>query len=75
MPHISIKCYPKHLSKEQFTRFTEELTTLVEKHLSASEGDISVDYREIPAEKWKDVYDNDIKPRMEQLLKKPGYEM
>lgn len=75
MPHISIKCYPKHLGDAQLARFSEELTALVCRHLSASDGDVSVDYREIPAEEWKTVYDNDIRPRMDRLLKKPGYSM
>lgn len=75
MPHISIKCYPKHLNADQLARLAEEMTAVAKRHLSASDSDISIDYREIPAEEWKCVYDHDIKPRMESLLKKPGYEM
>lgn len=75
MPHVNIKCYPKHLSKQQLSDFSNELTALIKKHLSANDGDISVDYNEIQPEEWKKVYDEDIKPRMNNLLKKPGYEM
>lgn len=76
MPHINIKCYPKHLSEQGFNNFITELTQLAEKHLNAGEGDISINYTEIPAEKWKDeVYDKDIKPNLDHLAKRPGYEM
>lgn len=75
MPHINIQCYPKHLSSQQLSDFSKELTDLIKKHLSAGDGDISIDYKEINPEEWKTVYDESIKPRMNHLLKKPGYEM
>ena len=76
MPHINIKCYPKHLSEKEFKSFITDLTGLAEKHLKASEGDISINYTEVPVEQWKDeVYDKDIKPNLDRLVKKPGYEM
>ena len=76
MPHINIKCYPKHLSEQEMKNFIEELTKLAEKHLKATEEYISISYREIPAEQWKnEVFDKEIKPNMDKLAKKPGYEM
>lgn len=76
MPHIDIKCYPKHLTSAEFETFISELTQLVEKHLHAGEGDISINYTEIPAAQWKArVWDTEILPNISNLAKKPGYSM
>lgn len=75
MPHIDIKCKPKHLSPEQAEAFFEALTNLVVEHLGAKAENISIDYTEIEPDKWKsEVYDPVIKPRLDKLVKKPGYE-
>jgi 4-oxalocrotonate tautomerase len=74
MPHITVQCYPKHLSEGAFHTFIEELTKLAEKHLHASEGDISILYKEIPEAEWKQkIWDKEIAPNLHQLAKKPGY--
>ena len=52
MPHINIKCYPKHLSEQEFKNFITDLTQLAEKHLKAGEGDISINYTEVSSENW-----------------------
>ena len=76
MPHINVKCYPKHLSEKQMSDFVSELTQVIEKHLSATDESISISYEEIPAEQWKDqVFDKEIIPNMGTLAKKPGYDM
>lgn len=76
MPHIHIKCYPKHLSEKEMKAFVTELTQLAEKHLKASEDYVSINYTEIPAEKWKEeVFDKEIRPYHGRLAKEPGYEM
>ncbi len=76
MPHINVKCYPKHLSEQQMKDFIADLTNLTQKHLSASEDSISISYEEIPAEQWKDeVFDKEIKPNIGKLAKDPGYDM
>lgn len=36
MPHVNIQCYPKHLSSQQLSDFSKELTDLIKKHLSAA---------------------------------------
>jgi 4-oxalocrotonate tautomerase len=74
MPHIDIKCYPKHLTDKQFNDFLSNLTILIENHLHAQATDISINYTEILPEDWKSkVYDNDIVPNFDHLAKKPGY--
>jgi 4-oxalocrotonate tautomerase len=76
MPHIDIKCYPKHLSPAEFDAFIKDLTSLAERHLHANEGDISINYTEIPADQWKPlVWDREIAPQMQHLAKKPDYSM
>ncbi len=76
MPHITVQCYPKHLTDAEFARFIQELTQLAEKHLHASEGDISIYYKEIPETDWKEeVWDKVIAPHLLHLAKKPGYRL
>ncbi len=76
MPHINIKCYPKHLTENEMNAFVTELTQLAEKHLKATEEYISISYTEIPADKWKDeVFDKEIRPNIGKLAKDPGYDM
>ena len=76
MPHINIKCYPKHLTENEMNTFVTELTRLAEKHLKATEEYISISYTEIPADKWKDeVFDKEIRPNIGKLAKDPGYDM
>ena len=68
MPHINVKCYPKHLTEKQMSDFVSELTQVIEKHLSATDESISISYEEIPAEQWKDqVFDKEIRPNMGTL--------
>ncbi len=76
MPHIDIKCYPKHLSESEMNTFVAELTELAGKHLKSTEEYISISYTEIPAEQWKEeVFDKDIRPNIGKLAKDPGYDM
>ena len=71
MPHINIKCYPKHLTENEMKSFITD-----EKHLKASENYVSISYTEIPAEQWKEeVYDKEIRPNLGTLAKEPGYDM
>ncbi len=76
MPHIDIKCYPKHLTPAQFNEFISDLTALAQKHLSARESDVSINYTEIDPDKWKAlVWDNEIAPNLASLAKRPGYNL
>ena len=76
MPHFDIKCYPKHLSREEFDAFVDALTNLAVTHLKAQPSDVSINYTEIAPEDWKvQVYDREIKPNYAHLAKRPGYEM
>jgi 4-oxalocrotonate tautomerase len=75
MPHIDIKCYPKHLSETEMKSFTDDLTKLLEQHLHVQYTDVSINYTEVEPDHWKaDVWDKEIVPNMNRLAKKPGYE-
>lgn len=75
MPHISVKCCPKHLTERQLDDFVRDMTDLVVRHLGVTEDNVSIDYNEIRPEDWKELYDSEIKPGLETLVKKPRYEM
>jgi 4-oxalocrotonate tautomerase len=76
MPHIDIKCYPKHLSPTEMSALSAALVEVAVRHLKASSADVSILYTEIPAEEWKvTVWDSEILPEMDRLLKRPGYKM
>ncbi len=76
MPHIDIKCYPKHLTEKEFSDFISRLTALAVECLKASPSDVSIDYTEVSPERWKaDVYDPLIAARLTHLAKRPGYSL
>ena len=76
MPHIDIKCYPKHLTDAQFNDFIHDVTQLMQKHLHVAESDLSINYTEVSDGAWKqEVWDKEIAPNMDHLAKKPGYQM
>lgn len=75
MPHINIKCYPKHLNEVEFTNFIDELNSVIQKHLKATDEVISIQYTEIDPENWGEVYHNEIEPNLATLAKKPGYKL
>ena len=76
MPHIKVKCYPKHLTEQEMNAFVADLTRLAEKHLKATENYVSISYEEVPAEQWKtEVFDKEIRPNIGHLAKDPGYDM
>lgn len=75
MPHLSVKCCPKHLNDAQMQEFVGELTELLIRHLGVTEENISIDYTEVQPDDWQQLYDQEIKPRLDVLVKKPGYQM
>lgn len=76
MPHINIKCYPKGLSASQLQQFAEELSAFVGKKLNTPDEYITVAYQEFDEAAFKrEVWDKEIAPQREALLKKPAYEL
>lgn len=76
MPHINIKCYPKGLSEQALQTFADNLTAFASERLNTPKEFITIAYTEIPADEWKEkVWDAEIQPSRDHLLRKPEYEM
>ncbi|CAH5137292.1 tautomerase PptA [Klebsiella oxytoca] len=75
MPHIDIKCFPRDLNDEQKAALAADITEVVIRHLNSKERSVSVALNEIKESDWQQVWDREIAPQMEQLIKKPGYSM
>ncbi|MEK0045714.1 tautomerase PptA [Escherichia albertii] len=75
MPHIDIKCFLRELNDQQKAELAAEITDVIIRHLNSKESSISIALQQIPPELWKSVWDAEIAPRMETLIKKPGYSM
>ncbi|WES70440.1 tautomerase PptA [Superficieibacter sp. HKU1] len=75
MPHIDIKCFPRDLNDEQKSALVADITEVIIRHLQSKEQSISVALNEVEQEKWQQVWDSEIAPHMDELIKKPGYSM
>lgn len=75
MPHIDIKCFPRDLNDEQKAALAADITEVAIRHLNSKERSVSVALNEIKESDWQQVWDSEIAPQMEQLIKKPGYSM
>ncbi|MBP2171385.1 4-oxalocrotonate tautomerase [Erwinia toletana] len=76
MPHIDIKYFPRELSDEEKSAIAEAMADVLKQHFGSKDSSLSVAMTEIPPEQWKtEVYDPLLKPHLDTLVKKPGYEM
>lgn len=76
MPHITIQCYPKELNEQQLEQFADDLTAFVSNKLNTPSDYITINYQEMDAKNFKEqVWDKQIEPNREQLLRKPHYEL
>lgn len=75
MPHIDIKCFPRDLNAEEKSALAAEITAVVVRHLKSKESAVSVALNEITPQAWQQVWDTEIAPQMDSLIKKPGYSM
>lgn len=76
MPHITLQCYPKGLNDEQLQRFANDLTAFVSERLNTSAEYISIDFKEMNEQAFKDeVWDKLIVPNLQHLLRKPQYQL
>jgi 4-oxalocrotonate tautomerase len=74
MPHIIVKMYPGR-SQAQIKRLAEDITRAVVANTGCAEKSVSVAVEEVPPEKWvDDVYVPDIRERVGNLVKNPGYD-
>lgn len=75
MPHVDIKCFPRELSEEQKNALAAEITEVLIRHLSTKYSSVSVALNQVQQSDWQQVWDNEIAPQMDSLIKKPGYRM
>lgn len=76
MPHIDIKCFPRDLTDEQKTALADDITAAIVRHLNSKESSVSVALSQVQPEDWKaQVWDTEIAPQRDVLIKKPGYDM
>lgn len=59
MPHLSVKLYPGR-TEEVKQDFAQKLQDFVVKELGCKPNVVSVSFKEINADKWKDVIDDEI---------------
>lgn len=75
MPHIDIKCFPRALTNEQKTALAADITDVIIRHLQSKDSSVRVALNEIEPDAWQAVWDAEIVPQMDTLIKKPGYSM
>lgn len=76
MPHVDIKCFPRELNDEQKDALAADIAAAITRHLGSKDGSISVALNQVQQDEWKtQVWDTEIAPNLDSLIKKPGYSM
>ncbi|MEG6411246.1 tautomerase PptA [Enterobacter roggenkampii] len=76
MPHVDIKCFPRDLNDEQKAALAADIADVIIRHFNSKDSSVSVALKQIAREDWKaQVWDTEIGPKLEELIKKPGYSM
>ncbi|CAI8894635.1 tautomerase PptA [Kosakonia quasisacchari] len=76
MPHVDIKCFPRDLSEAQKTALANDIAEVIVRHLSSKDSAVSVALNTVAPDNWKaQVWDTDIAPHIDTLIKNPGYSM
>ena len=75
MPHVDIKCFPRDLNDEQKTALAADITEVLIRHLNTKDRSVSVALNQVQESDWQQVWDSEIAPQMETLIKKPCYSM
>ena len=75
MPHFDIKCFPRERNDQKKTALAADITEVLIRHLNSKESSVSVALKQVEPSDWQQVWDSEIAPQMEQLIKKPGYSM
>ncbi len=76
MPHVDIKCFPRDLNDDQKTALAADIAEVITRHLNSKDGSISVALNEVQEADWKAlVWDKEIGPKLNELIKKPGYSL
>ncbi len=74
MPHVTVKVFPGRSEAEK-SDLAERITAALTGALGSTEPSISIAIEEVPAKEWiAQVYDPEIRPNLDRLYKKPGYQ-
>ena len=76
MPHVDIKCFPRDLNDEQKTALAADIAEVIIRHFNSKDSSVSVALNQVQQEDWKaQVWDTEIGPKLDELIKEPGYTM
>ncbi|WP_253377055.1 tautomerase PptA [unidentified bacterial endosymbiont] len=76
MPHIDIKCFPRDLNDDQKAALAQDIVQVIIRHFDSKDSSVSVALNQVQPEDWKaQVWDTEIDPNLDKLIKKPGYSM
>ena len=64
-----------HLNDEQKAALANDITEVIIGHLKSKERSVSVALTEVSEDQWQGVWEREIEPQMDVLIKKPGYSM
>ncbi len=67
--------FPRDLNDEQKTALAADITEVLIRHLNTKDRSVSVALNQVQESDWQQVWDSEIAPQMETLIKKPGYSM
>ncbi|HFF9365484.1 tautomerase PptA [Escherichia coli] len=73
MEHIKIR--QLHKSMYRLAALAADITDVIIRHLNSKDSSISIALQQIQPESWQAIWDAEIAPQMEALIKKPGYSM
>ncbi|EGR4346408.1 hypothetical protein DDN10_09460 [Vibrio cholerae] len=74
MPHVLIKHFPSHISREEKERIANQISNIISTGFSCSNDVISISMLDVEQDLWdKEVYQPDIKNRQDILIKEPNY--
>lgn len=76
MPHVDIKSFPRDMNDEQKNALAADIAEVIIRHFNCKDSSVSIALSQVNPEDWKaQVWDTEIGPQMDTLIKKPGYSM
>lgn len=74
MPHVLIKHFPSHISREDKELIANQISNIISTGFACPDDVVSVSMLDVEPELWNnEVYQPDIENRQNILIKKPNY--
>lgn len=68
--------FSRDLNDEQKAALAEDIAEVIIRHFNSKDSSVSVALNQVNQEDWKaQVWDTEIGPKLDELIKKPGYSM